>query len=144
MIECENGEVTAEPLQVIALDDPVTCANYAKENNCLGLPGWKRFKPLAKHQKKFTQLINQAKLWAFNTAPQHKYGFEVTHSYSYAIKLDEQSKTTHWKDAVALEPQQIDEYQTFKHYGHHIKFKPPDGYKKVRVHLIFDIKHDGT
>ena len=47
------------------------------------------------------------------------------------------------KDAVALELQQIDEYQTFKDYGHHIKFKPPDGYKKIRVHLIFDIKHDG-
>ena len=143
MIEWENGEVTAEPLQVIASDDPVTCAIYAKENNLLDLPGWKRFKPLAKRQKKFTQLINQAKLCSFNTAPRYKYGFEVPRSYAHAIRLDEQSKTTCWKDAVALELQQIDEYQTFKDYGHHIKFKPPDGYKKIRVHLIFDIKHDG-
>ena len=30
MIEWENGEVTSEPLQVIAADDPVTCAIYAK------------------------------------------------------------------------------------------------------------------
>ena len=143
MIEWENGEVTAEPLQVIASDDPVTCAIYAKENNLLDLPGWKRFKPLAKCQKKFTQLINQAKLCSFNTAPRYKYGFEVPCSYTHAIRLDEQSKTTCWNDAVALELQQIDEYQTFKDYGHHIKFKPPDGYKKIRVHLIFDIKHDG-
>ena len=143
MIEWENGEVIAEPLQVIALDDPVTCAIYAKENNLLDLPGWKRFKPLAKHQKKFTQFISQAKLCSFNTAPQYKYGFEIPRSYTHAIRLDEQSKTTCWKDAVALELQQIDEYQTFKDYGHHIKFKPPDGYKKIRVHLIFDIKHDG-
>ena len=33
-----------EPLSVLAADDPVTCASYAKED---GLEGWKRFKNLA-------------------------------------------------------------------------------------------------
>jgi hypothetical protein len=28
MIEWENGEITSEPLAVIAADDPVTCAIY--------------------------------------------------------------------------------------------------------------------
>jgi len=32
MIEWENGEITSEPLTIIAADDPVTCAIYAKEN----------------------------------------------------------------------------------------------------------------
>ena len=48
MIEWENGEITSEPLSIIAADDPVTCAIYAKENNLLHLPGWKRFKGIAK------------------------------------------------------------------------------------------------
>jgi hypothetical protein len=43
MIEWETGETTAEPLQLIAADDPVTCAIYAKENNLLDQPGWRRF-----------------------------------------------------------------------------------------------------
>ena len=29
-IEWENGEITDEPLSIIAADDPVTCAIYAK------------------------------------------------------------------------------------------------------------------
>ena len=30
-IEWETGEVTFEPLSVIAADDPITCAAYAEE-----------------------------------------------------------------------------------------------------------------
>ena len=44
MVEWENGEITTEPLNLIAADDPVTCAIYAKDNDLLSLPGWKRFK----------------------------------------------------------------------------------------------------
>ena len=33
MIEWENGEVTCEPLSVIAVDDPVACTQYAMEND---------------------------------------------------------------------------------------------------------------
>jgi hypothetical protein len=35
LIEWENGEITKEPLSIIAADDPVTCAIYAKENGLL-------------------------------------------------------------------------------------------------------------
>ena len=38
MIEWENGEITSEPLSMIATDDPVTCAIYARENNLLDKP----------------------------------------------------------------------------------------------------------
>ena len=34
----------------------------------------------------------------------------------------------------------LDDYNTFINHGSN---KPPDGYKKIKVHLIFDIKHDG-
>jgi hypothetical protein len=35
----------------------------------------------------------------------------------------------------------LNDYDTFKDYGH--SGKPPIGYKKIRVHLIFAVKHDG-
>jgi hypothetical protein len=33
-----------DPLDLIASDDPVTCAEYEKENDLLDTAGWKRFK----------------------------------------------------------------------------------------------------
>ena len=41
MVEWETREVTSEPLTVIAADDPVTCAVYARDNNLLDTEGWK-------------------------------------------------------------------------------------------------------
>ena len=48
MVEWENGEITTEPLSIIAADDPVTCAIYARDHSLLHLEGWKRFKGIAK------------------------------------------------------------------------------------------------
>jgi hypothetical protein len=39
LVKWEDGECTYEPLSIIAKDDPVTCALYAKNNNLLHLPG---------------------------------------------------------------------------------------------------------
>jgi hypothetical protein len=55
LVEWENGEITTEPLSVIAADNPVTCAVYAREHDLLDvvlthLPG--KFNPadiLSKH-----------------------------------------------------------------------------------------------
>lgn len=40
-----------------------------------------------------------------------------------------------------LEFTQLNEYKTFKDFEHHDS--PPHGYKKIRAHLVHDIKHDG-
>ena len=55
MVEWETGEITEEPLSIIAQDDPVTCAAYAKEHNLLHLPKWNKLKHIAKHQKPLTR-----------------------------------------------------------------------------------------
>ena len=65
MIEWENGEISSEPLSTIVVDDPITCAIYAKENQLLGEPRWKQFKSIAKSHKKFLWMIHQAKLCSF-------------------------------------------------------------------------------
>jgi hypothetical protein len=87
MIEWENGEMTTEPLSIIAAYDPVTCAIYATEHGRLDKPGRKRFKNIAKHKKQFTGQVNQAKLRSFNTYARYKYGFEVPRTYEYALRL---------------------------------------------------------
>jgi hypothetical protein len=46
-MEWENGKITKEPLAIIAADNPVTCAIYAKEKGLLDKEGWKCFKKIA-------------------------------------------------------------------------------------------------
>jgi hypothetical protein len=57
--------------------------------------------------------------------------------------LDERNGNTRWKDAVATERKQIQEYDVFHDHGHHQTASPPARYKKIRIHLVFDVKHDG-
>ena len=140
-IEWENGEITDEPLSLVAADDPVTCAIYARDNNLLDKDGWKRFKHIAKRQKKLFRMANQAKLRSFRTAPRYKYGFEIPKDFEHAMKLDEQNKCKRWADATDLEIQLMDTYTVFQDKG--LNAPVPEGYKKIRVHLIYDVKHDG-
>jgi Reverse transcriptase (RNA-dependent DNA polymerase) len=58
------------------------------------------------------------------------------------LSLDKRNGNTLWEDAATLELTQIDDLDTFIDKGHHLKVKPPVGYKKIRIHLIFDVKHD--
>ena len=44
-----------------AADNPVMCAAYAKKHNLLNLPGWRRFRNIARSQKSLTSAINQTK-----------------------------------------------------------------------------------
>ena len=46
MIEWESGEISAEPLVVVAKDDPVAVAIYAKDNDLLDTPGWNDLRAL--------------------------------------------------------------------------------------------------
>ena len=45
------------------------------------------------------------------------------------------------QDCTKVEMEQLYEYSTFVDYG--IYGKIPHGYKKIRTHLLFTVKHDG-
>ena len=57
------------------------------------------------------------------------------------MKLDAQNGNRRWKDAVNSELGQIFEYETFADKGKGTKM--PAGYKQIRCHFVFDVKHDG-
>jgi hypothetical protein len=129
-VEWENGAVTFEPLSLMAADDPVSCAIYAKQHGLLDTPGWKQFKKLTKREKVQLRAAKQAKLRSFNTAPRYKYGFEIPRSYAHALKIDAQNKNTKWQDATKLEFNQLDEYETFKDAGDSKTTAAPKGIHK--------------
>ena len=58
-----------------------------------------------------------------------------------AIELDKENGNTKWQDSMALELAQLQEYKTFKDFGKGVS--KPDGYKMIKVHFVYDVKHDG-
>ena len=80
----------------------------------------------------------------------HQFGFLIPKDYKQALQLDEQNGNSKWYDATKLEMNQINEYKVFQDHGK-AKYDPksrkvsnaPNGYQKIRVHLIFAVKHDG-
>ena len=141
LVEWETGETTYEPLDIIAKDDPVTCAEYAKRNDLLETPGWRRFRKLAKNDKKVERMVNQAKLKSYRRESYWKYGFLVPRTHAQAVEIDKENGNTKWQDSEAVEMQQLAEYKTFEDKGKGAA--APIGYKKIRCHMIYDVKHDG-
>ena len=103
MEEWETGEITEEPLSLVAADDPVTCAVYAKKHDLLHLDGWKRLKHIAKNQKQLTRAINQSKIRQVRRSAVYQFGFLIPKDYKQALQLDEQNGNSKWYDATKLE-----------------------------------------
>jgi hypothetical protein len=113
LVKWENGEITTEPLLVIAADDPVTCAVYAREHDLLDVEGWKRFRNLAKCEKHFLCLVKQAKMKSYWQSTKYKFGYRIPKDYKEALKLDELNQNTKWEDATITEMSQLKEYECF-------------------------------
>jgi hypothetical protein len=143
LVEWENEEITTEPLLVIAANDPVTCAVYAREHDLLDVKGWNLFRNLAKREKHFLRLVKQAKMKSYHQSLKYKFRYKIPKDNEEALKLDELNQNTKWKDATLTEMSQLKEYECFIDAGIYGQDKPPDGHKKICAHLVFDIKHDG-
>ena len=127
----------------MAKDIPVELTQYAIENDLLNKPGWRRFKPYKQRQKQLERLIKQAKLRSYRLRPKYKYGFEVPRNYEHALELDRRNGNTSWSDANVTEHGKLGEYEVFLNKGKYHIAKIPQGYRQIKVHTIFDVKHDG-
>ena len=111
LVDWETGEKTFEPLSVLAADDPVTCASYAKENDLLHVDRWKRFRNLAKRDKTLTRAIMQSKIRQARRS--NKYMFEclIPRSYKEALEFHKENNNTKWADATRDEMDSIKEQE---------------------------------
>ena len=110
MVEWEDGSTSYVPLSMLAADDPVACAVYARDHDLLDTPGWTRFKSIARRHKKYIRMVNQAKLRSYRTTP--KYMFEIPRDFKHAVELDKRNGNTKWQDCTKLEMQQLFLYDT--------------------------------
>ena len=117
MVDWETGEITDEPLSLIAADDPVTWTEYAKKHDLLHLDGWKRLKHIAKNQKQFTRAINQSKIRQVRRSAVYQFGFLIPKDYRQALQLDEQNGNSKWYDATKLEMTKSTNIKFFRTMG---------------------------
>ena len=107
---------TWELLETLAIEDPVTCAQYAHDNGLLNTPGFKRFKSYVKRKKKYIRMLRQAQLCKVRThkeGPKFQFGVRVPRNYKEALVLDKPNSNNHWQEAIQKELDQIKEYETF-------------------------------
>ena len=140
LVDWEDGTSTWEPLHIIATDDPVTCTEYAMDNDLLDVEGWKHFRRLAKKDKQCSHMLHQLWLNSVWHSLIYKFGIQVPCNHKEVAFLDEKNGNTKWKDAQHLELSQIMKYETFDDRGPGHKIIP--GYQHIHVHLVYDMKHD--
>ena len=133
-VEWETGEITFEPLSIIAADDPVTCAAYAKENDLLAFKGWHRFRSLVKKDKVLARAIKQSKIRQVRRSQTYIFGYLIPRNYMETIQFDSENNNSKWYDAIKLEMESMSEYKVFKRWDKAILDKhkevqnPPKGY----------------
>ena len=69
------------------------------------------------------------------------FGVKIPRDAEEALKFDKENSKTKWKDSMALETSQRFDYRTFFDLG--IGVKTPERYTKIKVHMVFVVKHDG-
>ena len=148
-VEWETGEITFEPLSIIATDDPVTCAAYAIENDLLPLEGWCRFRNLARKDKVLARAIKQSKIRQVRRSQTYMFGYLIPRNYIEAMQFDSENKNRKWYDAIKMEMESMREYKVFKKWDkafldkHKKVMNAPKGHHRIKVHLVFAVKFDG-
>ena len=148
-VEWETGEITFEPLSIIAADDPVTCAAYAKENDLHALETWHRFRNLAKKDKVLARAIKQSKIRQVRRSQTYMFGYLIPRNYMEAMQFDSENINSKRYDAIKLEMESMIEYKEFKKWDkaildkHKKVMNSTKGYHRIKVNLVFAVKFDG-
>ena len=98
---------------------------------------------MCKNKKKLLCMINQAKLNSHRTSTKYMFGYEMPHNYARAMELDKLAGNTKWATAICLELAFLLEYDTFLDKGMPGEAKLEAAFKRIRVHMVYAVKHDG-
>jgi hypothetical protein len=146
MVEWENGETTYEPLAFIDKEeDPISCATYAKEHGLvLNTLGWKFLKRVLNTKESIERTALATLLKSFRHSPVYMFGVRVPCNHKEAMLLDTENKNKLWAKAEYSKLTSILGYHAFKDSrGHHNSASISSGYKKITVHFVYAVKHDG-
>ena len=139
----ELEEPSWEPMEIIKEDDPVTLAEYARDNGLLEKAIWKWGKRYLAFSKTHRARITQ--LYAMKTkrmGPKYKFGQKVPRTLKEAYEIDKETNSNGWAEAIKKEINSLkDDFKCFKIYPKNTP--PPKGYQFVKLLWAFDVKFDG-
>jgi hypothetical protein len=99
-------EPTWEPLDTIKKEDPVTLAQYARENRLLDKSMWMWAKRYVKDKAKIARSIRRLKASKRKTRGiRYQFGVRVPRTLNEAYELDALNNDTAWTDAIKKEVQ---------------------------------------
>jgi Reverse transcriptase (RNA-dependent DNA polymerase) len=132
-VEWKDGSTSWLPLKEVKETNAVEVAEYAKNNRIIEEPAFAWWAPEVLRKK--VRLIKLSK--SRHSRRGFIFGIRVPTTVEEAIMYDKENGDTQWCDAIMKEMGNV-----------RIAFepveKPPPGYKKVDLILIFDIKMDFT
>jgi hypothetical protein len=144
LVEWKDGSTEWVPLRDLKDSDPTMVAGYAVANQIDEEPAFKWWVRTVLRRcgkvKKF-----KAKYWQTT----HKFGVEIPKDVRHAQRLDEESGSTLWMDAIKKEMRKVKVAYKLKdgvtqedvRSG---KVTDMIGYQEITCHLIFDVKMDFT
>ena len=94
-------------------------------------------------------LYPQSKIRQVWHSQKYMFRYLIPRNYTEALEFDKANNNNKWYDATKAEMDSIHSYQVCKkhcnaQFDRHKKvINAPQGYHKIRVHLIFTVKYDG-
>jgi len=144
LVEWVNGEQSWEPIKTIYYADKYSLAEYAEENGIIDQWDSKtlKLKQAANVNRKTFSLAAKSIL-ARDRSPIYMFGVQVPRNHKEAMELDQKNGNTKWADAEKLEIEQLQSYETFEDNGSKESATRPTGYKRISLHFVYAVKHDG-
>ena len=106
------------------------------------IDGWKRFRNLAFRDKTLTRAVMQSKIRQARRADKYMFGYLTPRSYKEALEFVKENNNTHGMDCIK-EQQVFTKHQRAKWDSNHNQIlNAPPNHQKIRVNLIFAVKHN--
>lgn len=131
LVSWKDGTSSWVALKDLKESNPVEVAEYALANKILEEPAfawWAQY-VLRKRER----IIRKVKSRYWDRT--HKYGILLPKTVKEALRIDRETGTTFWQDAIAKEMRNIDCAFMFPEDG-----QARIGYQKITCHMIFDVK----
>ena len=135
-VEWKDGSTSWVTLKNLKETNTVAVAEYAVANRIDAEPAFDWW--VHSVLKKRKRLINAQK--SLHRRVGYKYGVKLPRTVEEALKIDEESGTTFWRDALDKEMKNVEVAFDIKEPG----AKPPPGHKRITLHMVFDVKMDFT
>lgn len=131
-VEWKDGSTSWEKLANLKESNPVEVADYAIAHGIENEPAFAWWVPFTiKRRNRIIAAVN--KRYHKRT---HKFGIEIPKTYEDCVRLDRESGTTLWQDAIRKEMTKV--RIAFKILGD--DENPPPTFQEMRCHMVYDVK----